>query len=92
MNIKTKFMVFGGVRANFEIQLILNGVEIERVYETKFLGVISDHKFSWKLHIEYIKQKLSKTIGIIYKTSNFLNKKCLHPLYFSLIMLCMSLC
>lgn len=89
---KTKFMVFGGVGANCEIQLILNGAKIERVYETKFLGVILDHKLSWKPHIEYIKQKLSKSIGLIYKTSNFLNKNGLHILYFSLIMPYMTYC
>ena len=61
-------MVFG---ANCNIQLILNGVKIERVYETKFLGVILDHKLSWKPHIESTKLKLSKSIGVIYRTSFF---------------------
>uniref|UniRef100_A0A3P8T4U6 Reverse transcriptase domain-containing protein n=1 Tax=Amphiprion percula TaxID=161767 RepID=A0A3P8T4U6_AMPPE len=89
---KTKFMVFGGVRANCETQLILNGVKIERVYDTKFLGVILDYKLSWKPHIEYIKQKLSKSIGIIYNTRDFLNKKGLRILYFSLIMPYMTYC
>ena len=85
-------MVFGGVRANCEIKLFLNGVKIERVYEIKFLGVILDHKFSWKPHIEYIKKKLAKSIGIIYKVGDLLNNKCLRILYFSLIMPYMSYC
>lgn len=37
-------MMSSGVRTNCEIKLNLNGVEIERVYEAKFLGVIIDHK------------------------------------------------
>lgn len=49
--------VFGCVRAKCETQLYLNGVEVERVYETKFLVVILEHTFSWKPSIEYIKQK-----------------------------------
>ena len=56
---KTKCMVFSGVRANCEIKSFLNGVKI--VHETKFLGVILDHKFSWKSHIAYIKKKVSKS-------------------------------
>lgn len=56
---KTKFMLFGGKRTNTEVKLNLNNVEIERVYETKFLGVIIDDKVCWKPHIKYVKQKLS---------------------------------
>lgn len=85
-------MVFSGARANCEIKLSLNGAEIERVYETKFLGVIIDYKLCWKPHIEYIKRKLSKSIAILYKTRDLLNKKCLHILYCSLIMTDMSYC
>ena len=81
---KTTFMVFGGVRANCENKLFLNAVEIERVYETTFLGVILDHTFSWKPQIEYIKEKVSKSIGIIYNVGDLLNNKCLCILYFLL--------
>lgn len=31
----------------------------------KCLGVIINHKIGWKLHIDYVKQKFSKSIGII---------------------------
>ena len=89
---KTKFMVFGGVPADFQIKLYINGTEIERVYESKFLGVIIDHKLSWKPHIQYIKGKLAKSVGILYKTRELLNKKCLHLLYFSLVVPYMSYC
>ncbi len=32
--------------------------EIERVHESKFLGVITDDKLSWKLHIHNVKAKM----------------------------------
>ncbi len=35
----------------FEVTLTINHVEIERVYENKFLGVITDHKLCWKQKI-----------------------------------------
>ena len=89
---KTKFMLFGGKTTNIEVKLNLNNVEIERVYETKFLGVIIDDKVCWKPHIKYVKQKLSKSISILYKTRDLLNKNCLHLLYFSLVMPYMTYC
>ena len=92
MKTKTTFMVFGGVPTDCEIKLNLNGTEIEGVYETKFLGVIIDHKLCWKPHIQYIKGKLAKSVGILYKTRELLNQKCLHILYFSLVVPYMSYC
>lgn len=89
---KTKFMVFGGRQANCDIKLNLNGIEIERVSETKFLGVIIDHKLCWKPHIEYIKRKLSKSVAVLHKVKDLLNKKCLHILYSSLVLPYMSYC
>jgi len=32
--------------------------------ENKFLGIILDHKLSWKPHIAHVQSKLSKTIAI----------------------------
>ena len=34
---------------------------------TKFLGVIINNKLKWNGHIIYIKNKISKSIGIIVK-------------------------
>lgn len=56
------------------------------------MGVIRDHKLCWKPCLEYIIQKLSKFIAVLYKTRDLLNKKCLHILYCSLIMPYMSHC
>ena len=89
---KMKFMVFGGVPSDCEIKLNINGTEIERVYETKFLGVIIDHKLCWKPHIQYIKGKLAKSVGILYRTRELLNRKCLHILYSSLVVPYLSYC
>lgn len=72
--------------------MCLNGTEIERVYETKFLGIIIDYQICWKPHIEYVKSKLSKIIGILYKTNAFLNTKSLHILYSFLVLPYLSYC
>ena len=52
---------------------------------TKFLGVIIDNKLRWSDHINYIKNKISKSIEIINKTRNFLNKNTLRNLYYTFI-------
>ncbi len=49
---KTKLMLFGNCEINTQVQIIIDGVNIERVYEIKFLGVILDHKLCWKSHID----------------------------------------
>ena len=43
------------------------------LFLTKFLGVIIDDKLNWSDHILYVKNKISKSIGIIHKTHNFLD-------------------
>ena len=48
-----------------DIDVKIHGVHIERVYATKFLGVIIDSKLTWKPHVEYICKKLSICVGII---------------------------
>ncbi len=73
-------MVFGVGSINCEIKLNLNRTEIERAYETKFLGVVMDHKLCWKPQIEHIKRKLSKSISVLFKTRLLLNSKCLYVL------------
>ena len=58
---------------------------IERARETVFLGVILDEHLSWKPHILSVSRKISKSIGIIYKSSFCLPKTSLRSLYYSLV-------
>ncbi len=48
---KTKFMVFRNKKdIDGDIPLKICDVEIQRVFETKFLGVVIDQKLTWKQH------------------------------------------
>ena len=40
---------------------------------------------SWKQHIDILSSKISKSIGILYKSRDVLSKQCLNQLYFSFI-------
>ena len=50
-----------------------------------YLGVIVDHKLNWIDHITYVKNKISKGIGIMYKARRYLNKVSLKNLYYAYI-------
>ena len=66
-------------------KLNINNREIARAESIKFLGVLLDKNLSWKTHIEYIENKISKNIGILFKARPFLNKKFLLSFYYSYI-------
>ena len=59
--------------------------EIARTESVKFLGVFLVENLSWKTHIKYTENKISKNIGILFKARPFLNKKSLLSLYYSYI-------
>ena len=65
--------------------LLIEDIHIKREHVTKFLGVFIDENLSWKQHIEILSSKISKSIGILYKSRDVLSKQCLKQLYFSFI-------
>ena len=58
---------------------------MNQVSEVVFLGVILDQYLSWKPHISHIARKMSKSIGVIFKSSSCLPKSSLRLLYYSLV-------
>ena len=75
-------------RAKFKTtgqDVVMQNSALTCVTTTKFLGVIIDHKFKWNDHITYIKSKISKSIGILYKIQKFLDMNTLIQMYHSFI-------
>ena len=82
---KTHLMVFTSKnKTPTNMELHIGGQPIEKV-EHKILGVILDHKITWKKHINYISNKIEKGIGIIKKVRKYLNSETLISLYYSFI-------
>lgn len=85
---KTHFMVFT-VRNKkvFRplIPLTINGEVLEETSCIKFLGVRIDSKLNWNLHIQYIKSKIAKGVGIIGKARRFLADETLITLYYAFL-------
>ena len=76
LNVK-KTQVFSPKRKSlpFNVNIQIEGQEIQQVDKTKFLGVLIDNCLSWKHHIHYIRNKIAKSIGIIFKAKHILNTK-----------------
>ena len=72
-------------RRTLDISVVLNNHDIAQTKEVVFFGVILDENFSWKPHILNVSRKISKSIGIIYKSSFCLSAVSLRTLYFSLV-------
>ena len=85
---KTKVIIFRKPKrqpSNQIDEIKLNGNIIEKVPSMKFLGVILDETLSWLAHINYIKNKIAKGIGVICKAKRFLYSSSLLSLYNSFI-------
>ena len=81
---KTHYLVFrssGMAKPVFDIQLQINDQHIKEDIKTKFLGVFLDNKLTWAYHIQYIKNKIAKGIGVICRARRLLNIKTLCTLY-----------
>ena len=72
-------------RQNINLQVYINEQEIEQVKETIFLGVFLGENLSWKAHISHVANKISKSIGIISRSSFLLSKISLKSLCYSMI-------
>ena len=64
---------------------IMDNHMLTKVNSIKYLGIIVDHKLNWIDHITYVKAKISKGIGIMYKARRHLNKHSLRNLYYAYI-------
>ena len=82
---KTHIMLFTNRNRPESISLTVNNEIINEVSETKFLGVIVDNKLSWEAHINYISQKVSKSISILKMLKYTFPTNALKTLYHSLI-------
>ena len=72
---KTKSIVFGtnhSLNSRPLLNLVMNGVSVEQVEETKLLGITLDCKLSWSKHIDSMVVKMGRGLAIIKRCSAFL--------------------
>ena len=90
---KTNYMIMGtqymtsmeddGVS---NVDIILDNTKLQRVDNTKFLGVTIDENLSWKNHIDGITKTISRNIGMINKLKFFIPERILRTLYCTLVL------
>jgi hypothetical protein len=84
---KSKLLYFTNnsrsVLENIEIKI--NNQVLVEVSEAKYLGVYIDNKLSWSTHINNIKLRLSKGIGILAKIRHYVPSAVLRSMYFTFI-------
>lgn len=81
---KTNYILFGNKKLP-DITILINNEVIMRVYETKFLGIIIQSNLKWDAHIRLLRNKISKSVGIMSKAKHLLTTTHLKILYRSLI-------
>ena len=59
----------------------MNNSSLSNIKNHKYLGVILDSKMSWIQHISYVKNKVAKGIGIMFKAIPYLDRRSLINLY-----------
>ncbi|ELT99035.1 hypothetical protein CAPTEDRAFT_212468 [Capitella teleta] len=83
---KTNFIAFSTQRKlSSNIALLIDGVPIKRVESAVFLGVVLDEKLRWNFHIQRVRNKISRTIGIFSKLNQIFPRRVLITFYYSLV-------
>ena len=85
---KTYYMIFHRARIKnkyFDLGISINNCALKEVENCKYLGIIQDNRIPWIEHITYVKNKISKCIGIMYQVRKYLNRNGLVSLYNSYI-------
>ena len=82
---KTNFMVFGKARTVVNPHVSINGLVIQRVSHTKFLGVLLDDKLRWNEQIKHVSGKIAKASAILFKVKDVLDIMSMKLIYFAIV-------
>ena len=82
---KTNLMVFTNKTRRADISIDINNHIITEIKECKFLGIMLDNKLNWHSHIDYISNKISKSVAILRLLKYMFPKHILKTLYLTLV-------
>ena len=69
---------------NYSLELRINNSVIEKVSNTKFLGVVIDEELTWRPHVEYLSKKLRCSIGSLNRIKDYISVSLHKSLYHTL--------
>ena len=85
LSIKRKLIAWCSRIKTNSSEISIRDNTIPRVSSTKFLCLIIDDQLKWLEHIQYIKNKVSKSVGILCKVQHYLDQQTLHNLYYTFV-------
>ncbi len=62
-------------KTSYTPTLEIDKVEIEKIKEFNFLGIVINEQLNWKSNVEYISCKIARTNGIINRLKHYLPYK-----------------
>lgn len=80
---KTHFMLFSTGPCCSDSSLTIANCVINKVQSTKFLGLFIDDKLCWFDHIEYLRTKLSKSLGLLKAASSCMPQSVLLSIFYA---------
>ena len=89
---KTKYMIFTNRKIGFLPPLFFNFEILQQKSSHKVLGIILDDKLSFKVHIQSVCQKLSRSIAMINHVNRLLPIRVLKTLYYTYIQSHLTYC
>ena len=72
-------------KSNQNLQVKINGTELEAVSKIKYLGLLLDNSLDWKDQDQAVSLKVSRWLGILKHAKNFLPFSALTSLYTSIV-------
>ena len=64
-----------------QIKLFIGKEELEQKDTTKYLGIYFNNNLTWNKHLECIKRKLNRQIGVLRKIRKFMQEKTLKNIF-----------
>ena len=67
-------------------KLTIGSTNISETENIKYLGIFLDNRLKFNVHVNYLSNKISKQVGLLYKLNNYLPKEILKLLYNSFVL------
>ena len=92
---KTNYVIFRSRNRRVPIileQLQIDGLNISRLQNVKFLGVTMNEFLNWNIHISDICKSLARNVGLLSKLKYVLSKNVLYMIYNSIVLPYLNYC
>ena len=83
---KTNFVIFSPPnKPKTPVTILINKTAIKEEKYVKYLGILIDSQLTFRYHIEELKKKISRSIGVLCKLKPYVNAKLLTSVYYAIV-------